>query len=347
MPDSAQLADGRCAAGISLQAYRPALLQPLVDFWNSEFANRRNFFPITPELFRQRVVGKNYPEEPFDPAGLILALDAADGKQAVVGMVHCGLRSEGFCRAVYPDQPMGGEAYVALIAVARRQRRKGLGKALWDAATAYVASKSEAVRLILDSQCLNLFYGNSDGLYAPLWGSTEGIGIAWEDYATRKFLSKRGYEPQSKAMSLELPLATFRPFSSGAEKSLAERGLQIQWIDGRRPRLGGPPSDTLVSGQGAACGSVCCLHQGRVVAVISSYPMVELQRDKAAIYDFETMQEYRGLGIGKAILWEMLIQLRNRGAVTCEVLTIPQLSPHAHVLYRQAGFRPVAEWAVY
>ena len=75
--------------------------------------------------------------------------------------------------------------------------------------------------------------------------------------------------------------------------------------------------------------------------------MWELNADKMAIYDFEALDDYRGLGIGKAILWKLLGKLRDLGAETCEVLTLPGVSPRAYVLYGQAGFRQVAEWVVY
>ena len=67
MTNSATLPRLKTTYDVSLQAYSSQLLRPLVSFWNKEFADRRNFFPITESIFRQRVVEKNYPEEPFDP----------------------------------------------------------------------------------------------------------------------------------------------------------------------------------------------------------------------------------------------------------------------------------------
>lgn len=347
MTNSATLPRLKTTYDVSLQAYSSQLLRPLVSFWNKEFADRRNFFPITESIFRQRVVEKNYPEEPFDPDGLILAVDNRPEGKAVVGMIHCGVRSEEFCTAVYDHWSGGDQPYVAFFAVAGSCRYRGIGTALWHAAESYFYKSGCFERPVVDSQCLNPFYGNSDGLYPPFWGTTEGVGVSWDDTSTRRFLSLQGYEPVQRAVSLEMSLGTFRPFRSGAEKALAEKGFTLQWLAGRRPNLGGKVNETLLSNVDGTGGSMCCLKGDVVVGALASYSMDDVQPNKTAIYDFETLSEYRGLGIGKAMLWELLSRLRDDGGTTCEVTTIPSISPQADVLYRQAGFRPVAEWAVY
>ncbi len=341
----ATLLDSPTIGEITLTTYSDEMLPELVSFWNTKFAGRHNFFRLTPAMFRERVIDKHYIEEPLDPEGLILAVDA--DSSMVVGMIHCGLRSERFCRAAYGDWDGGSEAYIAIIAVADTHGRNGIGTKLWNAAVSYVENKSPGSRIMIDSKCLNPYYGNSDGLYTPPWGTTEGIAIEWDDEPTRNFLAARGFQPKSKAVSMELLLNAFRPFPSGAESLLGERGLSLTWLDNRSPILGGHVDDTLVTGTGSMCGAICCVDGDHVVGLLSVYPMVELNANKVAIYDFETLEDYRGLGIGKAILWKLLRQLRDLGAETCEVLTIPGVSPRAYVLYGQAGFRQVAEWVVY
>ena len=44
---------------------------------------------------------------------------------------------------------------------------------------------------------------------------------------------------------------------------------------------------------------------------------------------------------------DLLARLRAQGAERCEVLTIPEISGAAEKLYRDAGFEPVASWAIY
>jgi len=346
MPSNTALIDVPATSKIVLGPYTPELLRSWSRFWNEEFADRHNFFPVTEKLLQERVIEKDCTEEPFDPLGLIFAVEPRRNGAAVVGMIHCGVRSAEVCRNAYADWPGGEAGYVALFAVAKSHRYHGVGTALWRAAESYFDTIG-CGRPRIDTQGFNPFYGNCDGLCAPPWGSTEGVGIAWDDLATKRFLHLQGYEPTAKAVSFELTLDTFRPFHAGAEKVLADRGLSLVWLEGRRAMLGGPVTETIASGAGPRNGSVCCVDESRVVGIVSAYEMAELRANKVAIYEFETLPEYKGLGIGKAMLWQLLALLRDRNAETCEAATVPGVSPQAVVLYEQAGFRPVARWALY
>ena len=341
MPYTVHIPDAGVAADFTLRAYSDGLLPELVQFWNAEFCRRPNFAAMTPQRFRERVAEQWYQEEPFDPRGLILAWEPASGR--VVGMVHCGVRSEQFCRAVYSDWPGGGEAYIAMLAAARTRRGRGIGTALWNAAREYAELNAPGWPLVIDSKCLNPYYGNSDGLYPPPWGTTEGIGIPWGDAATRRFLERRGYRPSARAVSMELMLDA----AGGQCPELKRGGLSIRWIGERCPPLGGSAGETLVSGTGPLCGALCCLDGERVAGFVATYSMANAVEGKAAIYDFELLPDYRGLGIGTALLHGLIGRLRDHGATRCEVLTIPTLSTRAFLLYRRAGFDTIAEWAVY
>lgn len=345
MPTTVQPTRTTVDAGVELRTYRDKLLPGIVRFWNHRFKDRRNFFKLSLDAFRERIIEKNYIEEPFDPKGMILAVDRRRGE--VVGMIHCGVRSERFCGVVYPGWPGGSEAYIGMLAVAETHKRRGIGAALWNAAEQYAQERGHSAAMVIDSTCLNPCYGNSDGLYAPPWGTTEGMALGWDDDATLRFLERRGHKPRARAISMELPLQRFRPFPSGAEKLLAHRGLSLVWTPNRSPGIGGKIDDALVKGEGDACGAMCCVDRERVVGLAAVYPMAQVDPAKAAIYDFETLADYRGLGIGKAVLWKLFAQLCDAGLETCEVLTIPSSSCMAYLLYRQAGALPVADWAIY
>src|SRR3972149_8458735 len=136
--------------------YEEKYLPAIVNFWNKNFSDCRNFFPINEAIFKRRVIEKANNIERFDPQGFIIALDKGD----VIGAIHVGIRPETICKVLYPDWQKGTEGYIAFIAVDKNHRRKGIGGELWQRGMKYLEGVSE---IIIDGQCINPFYGNSEG----------------------------------------------------------------------------------------------------------------------------------------------------------------------------------------
>jgi GNAT superfamily N-acetyltransferase len=94
-------------------------------------------------------------------------------------------------------------------------------------------------------------------------------------------------------------------------------------------------------------GVVTALRRGRVVGLISYYPMPEAKPGLFGIYEAVVVESLRGKALGKRLLQSAVARMKERGGSHCEVLTLPDLSPAAHKLYLSAGFAPVQSWAIY
>ena len=74
---------------MKFESWRPGLLPAVVRFWNRAFSGKRNFFPMTEELFLSRIVRKRTAVEGFDPEGFVVAREGGE----VAGFVHVGVRT--------------------------------------------------------------------------------------------------------------------------------------------------------------------------------------------------------------------------------------------------------------
>jgi len=92
---------------------------------------------------------------------------------------------------------------------------------------------------------------------------------------------------------------------------------------------------------------VAAVQRGKVVGMISSYPMAEVRPGLFGIYEAVVVESLRGRALGKRLLQTAVARMKEQGAAQCEVLTLPELSPAAHKLYLAAGFQPVQSWAIY
>jgi ribosomal protein S18 acetylase RimI-like enzyme len=321
--------------------YHEKYLGAIVRFWNDSFKNMHNFFPINEEVFKARVIEKKTEVESFDPKGLILAIQ----NEEVIGMIHVGIQSEEVCSVCYRDWPGGNQGYVAFIFVKEDCRRKGVGAELWRQGMQYLEGAS---RIIIDGQCFNPFYGNSEGPFTPFWGTPEGISIPYEDQATHRFLSKRGFKPRYKAIQLQLEIQTAEEYPlRHLTSQLESLGYSFCILSDRYPCLDLGPQTGLIYPKAYVYESVCALSKGKVVSYICVYLMKELGSDRWAIYEMKTSQSHQGKGLGGLILRIAIHRMKAKGASLCDVLTIPEVSEGGLRVYQSAGFKPSQEWAIY
>lgn len=320
--------------------YSPTLLPAFVDFWNRAFADRRNFLPLTPEAFEARVVSKSNAIEAFDAQEVLLAVEGLPPR--VVGVVHAGIWPEAFVRALDPAWKGGTRGYIALIAVDPDFRRRGIGSELWSRAATCLRGCRD---IVIDGQCLNPFYGNSDGPETPFWGTPEGISVGWLDRATRRFFERRGYAPRHRASHLQWTPA---PRPGTVRIPSAPMDYQIRILEKRYPEPGKFLSDPprYVPHHPFTC--VAAVNRaGRVGGLISFFPLVGPAGKRYAIYEWQVVAEMRNTGMGEALMAAAQGRLRALGAVSCDALTLPDLSPAAFSLYNRAGFNEVDAWAIY
>lgn len=316
--------------------WTPSLLPAAVRFWNRAFASRRNFVPVTERTFRERVTGKETAFEKFDPSRFIVARDGPE----IAGFIHVGVRPEPFCRVLDPEWRSGSQGYVAFLFVEPERRKKGLGTELWHRGLERLKGTRQVV---LDGQCFNPFYGNSEGPFTPLWGTPEGVSVDWNDSATKKFLARKGFAPRFKGVQLSLDLATVAP----PAKKAPTRGYELRTVTGFYPEVGRGLADRRPILPGLTFEAVIAVQRRRVAGLISYYPMAEVRPGLFGVYEAVVVESLRGRALGRRLLGAAVGRMKEQGASHCEVLTLPELSPAAHKLYLAAGFQPVQNWAIY
>ena len=326
---------------MTFESWRPGLLPGVVRFWNRAFAGKRNFFPMTEKIFLERVVGKRTSIGAFDPDRFIVARDGTE----VVGVIHVGSRAEALVRTRDPEWPGGRQGYVAFLHVLPERRRKGIGGELWHRGLERLRGTRQ---VILDGQCWNPFYGNSEGPFTPFWGTPEGVSVEWESSATKKFFARKGFVPRFKGvhLALEIPKAAAPPLEA-SERSLARGGFELEVLDRRYPELGLAAEARRFVAKGLDFEVVAAIRAGRTAGLIATFPMKEVRAGLHAIYEANVVPAYRGRSLGKHLLAAAIARMKEKGAASCEVLAIPDVSPAAHKLYLSAGFAPVANWAIY
>jgi ribosomal protein S18 acetylase RimI-like enzyme len=326
---------------MKFESWRPGHLPGVVRFWNRTLSSKRNFIPMTEELFLSRVVRKRTAVEEFDPAGFVVAREGGE----VVGLIHVGRRSEALVRSLDPSWPGGTQGYVAFLYVEPGRRKKGIGGELWHRGLERLQG---AGQVVLDGQCWNPFYGNSEGPFTPFWGTPEGVGVEWDSSETKKFFARKGFAPRFKGVQLaaELARTTTAPLET-AERSLVRGGFELRLLSGEYPELGRAAGERRALRPGLEFDVAAAVREGRTVGLIAAFPMKEVRAGLQAIYEANVVEEFRGRALGRNLLAAAIARMRAAGAVHCEVLTIPEISPVAHKLYRAAGFEPAASWAIY
>ena len=318
---------------IEYKHYSPQLLPALVEFWNDEFRDRRNFFPVTERVFAERVINGRSAVESFEPGQITLACAG----EKIAAMMHCLDRPEQTCARLLPDWPGGSQRVIAFFAVARDFRRAGIGAELFRRAS----ERLDARQLIIDGQCLTPFYGNSTAPFTPFWGTPEGPSISEDDTATVEFLAARGFEPRYRAVTLQADITRLQIPAPPA--SAPPDGCEIRII---QTDAGAKATSRKERGR-PECFTASCSRGDRVIGALVFYAMTELAAERCAIYHFEVIRSERGAGIGGAVLEAALAEMKSRGWGDCEVLTIPQISPAGIGLYEKYGFSPAARWLIY
>lgn len=297
-----------------VEPFTPDHTDAFVEFWNRAFGAMHNAVPMTADLLRRRLLDRTTAVEAFDPRGLILAVEGAE----VRGAIHASRQPEAVCRVLDPSWPGGERGLLLLFGVEPAARGRGIGTQLWHAASDYLAgTRGRAI----DGQCLNPFYGNSDGPLTPLFGTPEGIALPWGDAATKRFLAKKGFAAKHRAVQLGLDIGEPPP-DAGAE--IVPRTDERYDFETAVVRDGGKAIGTLVF-----------------------YPMFEARPGLYGIFETRVAESHQGRGVGKSLVAAALRRLAERSARRVEVLTIPELSPGARELYEGFGFSTCAEWAVF
>lgn len=326
---------------VSFVPFEPAILPQLVGFWNAFFRARRNFYPISEELYRKRIVE----QRAFDPKGLILAL--ADG--AVVGFVHAikPTRSDIF---IYSRRRCRDNGSIAALPVAPDWRRRGIGSALLSRAEGYLESHLDPGKIIYVGDYDVPLYHTLEGPRQPFWGDTEIMGIAEGDGQLIEFLTKRGY-CLAKREGQEITMAAkLGERSEPARPPLEKLGLWEVRVSDEEPwsgRIGWYPESELQGYVYPLFGEyrhqVIALARGdTITSHLEWYPMQ--QAGHVALLDFQVAQTDRGQGLGSYLLDKSLWAMRQQGYHTVELHTNTQKNALAYEMYLRRGLEVVERW---
>jgi ribosomal protein S18 acetylase RimI-like enzyme len=312
-----------------LHSWTPALEAPFVRFWNRCFSDHRHAIRLTREELRRRVTEGGVPGERFDPARFIVAREGG----RIAGFVHVSRRSAAACRRADPTWSGGALGVVCFLFVDPARRRRGIGDRLWHAGVGLLKGCSQVV---LDGACLNPFWGNAQGPRPPFWGSPEGVGVSWDDGASKKFFARKGFAPRFRGIQLSLDLA-------GASLPPA---VEASFVP-RMPVVGGSWGTWRRTHGAAAFETAVALSRRRVRGMITYFPWTGAREGLYGIYAAAVVRGARGGSLGRGLLGAALRRIAESGGRSVEVLTVPELGEAAHRIYLEAGFRQAASWALY
>ncbi len=319
---------------VQIESFEESAIPSIVEFWNDAFSDRRNFLPMTPELFRRRILNVETNIESFHPDHFLMA----QSENRVLGIIHVGVHPESFCEVLYEDWGGGEQGYIGLIAVHPDARKQGIGSRLWEAGMDRIGHTEN---VIIDGQCLNPYYGNSLGPFQPFWGTSEGISIRPDQKDTIGFFARRGFEPRYKGLTLitELPDSYEKP------GELEDASINI--IENEYPAPGEEADQRLP--QPAASNFIVTqlVSGGKTAGLLAAYPFENLPTEKWGIYEFHVDEALRGQDLGKTLLERTLVELDARGADSCETLALEDVSDEAIQLYKSMGFEQDATWLIY
>lgn len=337
---------------VVLRRFDEVDLPALVALWNEAFCDRHNFWPLTAQTFRRRVLAS----PAFDPGGLILAWAQGEENPMLVGFVHAFKPAPRLGQ--YRNWPP--QHQIALLYVKPGYRRQGVGSRLLQAAENWLYYCP--VHIGGDGMAC---YGLLEGPMPPFFGSTDRLAIdaagAVEEIELVRFLARRGYAVDDAGdVSMVLALDGHHLASANGVDP-AGWGLQRRSIDNDHPFTGAePPGREEVSlwgdNRGHPYGGIIYTDDGGGLrGHISWYPMATVDSDAArgaagvaarhlALSRLWLAPALRGQGLGGHLLDLGLRAMAQGGPARIELHTHLLHNDHAVTLYESRGFQIDKAW---
>ncbi|MGE5576903.1 MAG: GNAT family N-acetyltransferase [Syntrophothermus sp.] len=291
---------------IEIAGYHPGLENKVVELWNITLGRD---FPLTARLFRQNTL-----ENPN--------FRMTDGFVAEVDGKPAGFALARICR-----EPIGnlgimeGGGWISAILVHPDFQHRGVGTALYKKAEDYLAGLG--VRTIMAGQDVGHFFA---GIPASCLGAME-------------FFQGKGYEIGREVFDLTRDLGDYQTPPETARKieklagrfvikncSDSEKGLLLDFFSRNFPgrwwyeaenylKRGLPPEDYLIARRAGEVVGFCRVnHQGSKIIGPNIYWSELLGENYAGLGPIGVAGEYRGEGLGMALLCAGLEYLHRLGA---------------------------------
>jgi ribosomal protein S18 acetylase RimI-like enzyme len=267
---------------------------PLVEFWN------KHVRPVEPALFEKRVIQN----QAFDPKGLFLAKD-----KHIVGFAHAAR--------------LASVGHVCMLFVQPHYRGRGIGSELLENALDYLAPCSEVwVAKHFDTP----FYGNREGPFPPLYGSSEFTGMGSEDIESAKFLERRGFALHHRSVEMKCVLSDVPKFD--------ERGMERYHFFSSKNIA--PWEKVRYEKEGDFYVDFAADHAGALLGAVVWY---KLGDEEAGIYDVHVEKHWHDRGIGTWLLTRALQHMGRQKFRTATLVTT-ETNPRAVHVYERVGFKP-------
>lgn len=332
---------------VQLHPFTPDDLPALVDYWNENFAGRRNFRSLRAQEFQQRVLDNRA----FEADGLILAwLGAPHSAQGeIVGLVHAFRPN-----AAGPSGWAGAEPHhaIALLHVSEKMRRQGIGTRLLQAAERWLHYCPVYVGG-LNQPC----YGTLEQFAAPFFGSSERLGLSAWDAELIDFLGRRGYrayDPGDVSMTLELRALLLS--APTAPPAMQEFGLHLVRGGTDLPFKGrsvGKPHwyEKGDGARGDAWHSLLVVESRKEEGglLVGGLVWYETGPERCGLSNFWLVEGLRGRGVGAFLLDSALHAMKALpapagGYQQVELHTHLTRYPRALAMYQRRGFVIDALW---
>lgn len=324
---------------IEYKHFSEQYLDQIVDFWNNNFNTRRNFFPITKEIFTNRFLNKKEPLAHFIPENYILAITC----NKIAGIVHFAIYNPAISQYLYPNLK-GDIGSIYFLCVDKDFRHQGIGTGLWNIANEQLKS---CKHIVIDGQCINDFYGNVGGPSTPFFGTPEGISIPLDDTETINFFLKRGFSPRYEAASLELVDFSIKEIESDLINIISEQGFELHNTSDFLPQIGLELNNHQKTAKKYVFESLFLTLSNVVNGQITFYPMSKVLPTKYGIYSTEIIGDFKGKKLGSSLVKLAILRLQAKGATSLEVVTLRSIEHNAQSFYEKLRFKLAEKWAVF
>jgi GNAT superfamily N-acetyltransferase len=289
--------------------------------WNACFTGRGAVRVPSPTLLEYFTFAKPY----FDPQGLVVA--EADGQP--VGFVHAGFGCNESGTALNLKQGV-----VCALGVLPDRRRQGVGSELLRRGEAYLRGRGAEEIHAGPVHPLNPF---TFGLY----GGSQSPGFLDSDSLARSFLAKRGYEPVTTSLVFQRSLAQPLEVADARFANLRQHhdifACLVQNRNWWQECILGPVE--LVEYRLKPKGG-----RHEIFAWARMWEMDTFSHTwgehAVGLVDLEVLEERRRQGLGKFLLVQLMLHLREQFFSLVEAQTSPENTPTIALL-RSLAFQQV------